>query len=114
MLTVSIARAERTEESKRLCANADNEAPQADRLLVVKKEYCNFCGDLMGQKMNVCQDCGAYVCEQNEKYATGCIYLGTVLANAPFRCIVCDSRHWRGQETPPMGGLPVSIHFFFS
>ena len=78
--------------------------------LVVAKEYCSFCGDLAGERVHVCKDCGAYVCEQTKRHGRGCIYIGTVLPNDVFRCPVCNAKHWRGlsELVRPNGGLPVS------
>lgn len=84
------------------------ESSQAYQPLVVAKEYCSFCGDMAVEKVHVCKDCGAYVCEQTKRHGRGCIYMGTVLPTPGFRCPVCNARHWRGLSSRPNGGLPVS------
>ncbi|KAF8124460.1 hypothetical protein EV363DRAFT_1178081 [Boletus edulis] len=73
------------------------------RRIVVEKVYCNFCGDHLGDKINKCQDCGAYMCEQSEENGSGCILVGTVGEQEPFRCIVCEPRNWKKLKNPPEG-----------
>ena len=87
--------------------------PPADAFLTVEKQFCCFCADFLGDKFHVCQDCGAYVCEQSKRYGRGCIYFGTVMAKNTFRCLLCEARHWRGQDDPPKGGIPVSTYFAY-
>jgi hypothetical protein len=84
------------------------EPSQVRQPLVVTKEYCSFCGDLAGERVHVCKDCGAYVCEQTKRHGRGCIYMGTVLPTPGFRCPACNAKHWRGLSNRPNGGLPVS------
>ena len=90
------------------------ETSPADPLLTVRKEFCCFCADFLGEKFHVCQDCGAYVCEQSKRHGRGCIYFGTVLAKNVFRCLVCETWHWRQQGDPPKGGIPVSTHISYA
>ncbi|KAI9568139.1 hypothetical protein HD554DRAFT_2172537 [Boletus coccyginus] len=71
--------------------------------LVVEKSFCNFCGDHMGNKFNRCVDCGGYMCEQTRPDGPGCIWAGTLDRKKPFRCIVCEPRHWKKMEDPPKG-----------
>ncbi|KAI9568141.1 hypothetical protein HD554DRAFT_2172539 [Boletus coccyginus] len=86
-----------------------DQGANSDQSLVVSKEYCCFCGDFVGKKVNICSDCGACVCEQTAAYGRGCIYFGTVLPNATFRCPICDAKHWRVQPSRPKAGLPYGF-----
>ena len=64
----------------------------------------------MRTKKNVCNDCGAYVCEQSVKFGSGCVELGTAPPENEFLCLPCDAKKWRRQ---PEGRkeLPVSVPF---
>jgi hypothetical protein len=80
--------------------------------LAVKKVYCNFCGDHMGDTIRRCEDCGAYMCEQVHPDGSGCIGAGSVGENARFFCIVCDPKRWRKQSNQARqedGRMPVSL-----
>ncbi|KAF8124456.1 hypothetical protein EV363DRAFT_1178020, partial [Boletus edulis] len=59
--------------------------------------------DHMGERLSECQDCGGYMCEQSQPDGPGCIWAGTLDAKKPFRCIICDPRHWRRSKTLPKG-----------
>ena len=77
----------------------------------MKKEFCNFCGDHMGSKVNECVECGSYMCEQVERFGAGCIWVGSLKPNEDFRCILCEPKTWRKLQNPPKGeagGFPVS------
>lgn len=81
----------------------------SSELLRVSKDYCCLCGDLMRQKKNVCNGCGAYVCEQTMQFGSGCITFGTAPPASKFFCLLCDSKRWRAlPQGKKDGGLPVS------
>jgi hypothetical protein len=69
-----------------------------DSWLMVKKVYCNFCGDHMGNTIQRCEDCRAYMCKQVHPDSSSCIRAGSVSKNVQFFCIVCDPKHWRQQS----------------
>ncbi|KAG9312768.1 hypothetical protein JVU11DRAFT_7205 [Chiua virens] len=79
--------------------SSDSSEPQ----LRVEKAFCNFCGDHMGDQFNQCVDCGGYMCEQKVPDGPGCIWVGTLDRKIPFRCIVCEPRHWRKMADAPKG-----------
>lgn len=52
----------------------------------------------MGDKLNKCVDCAGYMCEQTQPNGAGCIWAGTLKVNEPFRCIVCEPKHWKNSH----------------
>ncbi|KAI9459612.1 hypothetical protein HD554DRAFT_2176882 [Boletus coccyginus] len=83
------------------------ESCEGDETLVVLKTFCSFCGDHMGDQLNVCVDCGSYMCEQTDPKGPGCIWVGTVNPEDDFRCIVCEPKYWKAKykEGPARGDL---------
>lgn len=109
-------REETPSDSESKTAAAVRPAPDAGDMnpaqLVILKSFCNFCGDHMGDKHNKCIDCGSCMCEQTVENGPGCIWVGTLDPSEPFRCMVCEPKHWRLQKMLPSGkdgSFPVSI-----
>ena len=64
--------------------------------LVVGRDYCNFCGDnMLGVPVNICIECGMFVCQQLHKHGTGCIGKGYLQPNTPFHCFLCNQKYWK-------------------
>ncbi|KAG9312769.1 hypothetical protein JVU11DRAFT_7206 [Chiua virens] len=90
-------------DGRKTSDNASESPESSEPQLTVEKEFCNFCGDHMGDQFNQCVDCGGYMCEQKVPDGPGCIWVGTLDRKIPFRCIVCEPRHWRKMADAPKG-----------
>ena len=64
--------------------------------LVIGRDYCNFCGNHMLEvPVNICIECGVFVCQQLQKLVTGCIGKGYLQPNTPFHCLLCNQKYWK-------------------
>ncbi|KAI9574182.1 hypothetical protein HD554DRAFT_2034358 [Boletus coccyginus] len=95
------------ERSSAVCI--DSPGHYSDQSLIISKEYCCFCGDFMGKKINICNNCGACICKQTAAYGRSCIYFGTVLLNAIFCCPICNAKYWCVQPSHLKASLPYSF-----